>query len=291
MAEGIPADRTNEWQGNDGHRDAFRHSYWSARLTQEYGADWARAFTTAHEGLPGNTADREAMDLYNNSVGIQIAAANPRATPGQLADLVQQAVAKGNTVVIDASGNLEWSDRVALGQHGLARNEVIAPHLKTPGVVSTQMAAAPGTPSGQNDPGTGVAVAQPDTPASRTPAEALSPHAQKLLHDSEQQVRQMAQRHHIAWDQGLDNTVAAVAHQAHVKGLTGINLFSVSKGEIRFGQLENHILKDGSVDARVAANTPAAVSHEGLAQEDQTAPQRRPSGVVEREPEAMAMRV
>lgn len=291
LPKGIPADRTNEWQGNDGHRDAFRHSYWSARLTQEYGADWARAFTTAHEGLPGNTADREGMDLYNNSVGIQIGAANPRATPGQLADLVQQAVAKGNTVVIDASGNLEWSDRVGLGQHGLARNEVIAPHFKTPGVVSTQMGAAPGTPSGQNDPGTGVAAAQPDTPASQTQAEALSPHAQKLLHDSEQQVRQMAQRHHIAWDQGLDNTVAAVAHQAHVKGLTGINLFSVSKGEIRFGQLENHVLKDGSLDARVAANIPVAVSHEGLAQADQTAPQRQPSGVVEREPEAMAMRV
>lgn len=101
----------------------------------------------------------------------------------------------------------------------------------------------------------------------------------------------MAQRHHIAWDQGLDNTVAAVAHQAHVKGLTGINLFSVSKGEIRFGQLENHVLKDGSLDARVAANIPVAVSHEGLAQADQTAPQRQPSGVVEREPEAMAMRV
>ncbi|MCU0763614.1 MAG: hypothetical protein MUF76_11780 [Hydrogenophaga sp.] len=293
LPKGVPADRTNEWQGNDGHRDAFRHSYWSARLTQEYGADWARAFTTAHEGLPGNTADREAMDLYNNSVGIQIGAANPRATPEQLADLVQLAVTQGNTVVIDPSGNLEWSDRVGLGQHGLASSEVIAPHLKTPGVVSTQIAAAPGTPPGQVDqgPGTGVAAAQPDTPASRIPAETLSPHAQKLLHDSEQQVRQIAQRHHIAWDQGLDNTVAAVAHQAHVKGLTGIKLFSVSSGEIRFGQLENHILKDGSIDARVAANTPAAVSHEGLAQVDQAAMQRQPNRVAEREPEAMAMRV
>ena len=70
VPESVPAHRAAEWQGNDGHRDAFRHTYWSARLAQEYGPDWARAFTTAHEGAPGNPANREAMDLYNNSIGI-----------------------------------------------------------------------------------------------------------------------------------------------------------------------------------------------------------------------------
>ena len=44
---GIPSGRQDEWQGNDGHR-VFRHAYWSARLAQTYGADWAKAFTTAH---------------------------------------------------------------------------------------------------------------------------------------------------------------------------------------------------------------------------------------------------
>ncbi|MDQ3154925.1 MAG: hypothetical protein M3R63_25395, partial [Actinomycetota bacterium] len=50
----------------DGHNDAFRHAYWNARMTQEHGVDWATRFGTAHESLPGNSADREAMDLYNN---------------------------------------------------------------------------------------------------------------------------------------------------------------------------------------------------------------------------------
>ena len=52
----------------DGHNDAFRHAYWKARMVQEYGADWAARFGTVHESLPGNSADREAMDLYNLSL-------------------------------------------------------------------------------------------------------------------------------------------------------------------------------------------------------------------------------
>lgn len=158
----IPADRAGEWQGNDGHRDAFRHAYWSARLAQEYGADWARAFTTAHEGLPGNFANREAMDLYNNSIGIQIGAANRNATPEQLANLVQQAVTRGETVVMNSGGNLEWSDRVPVGRHGLTPEDVIGPHLRTPGVVSTQSVAALDTPQNGRD-GTALAAATPET--------------------------------------------------------------------------------------------------------------------------------
>ena len=38
--------------------------------------------------LPGNSADREAMDLYNNEVGRQIALAHPDASRQELADLV-----------------------------------------------------------------------------------------------------------------------------------------------------------------------------------------------------------
>lgn len=137
VAAGIPPDRAREWQGNDGHRDAFRHAYWSARLAQEYGPDWARAFTSAHEGLKGNWANREAMDLYNNSIGIRIGAANRHASPERIAELVEQAVSRGSTVVIDRNGELEWSDRVAAGQHGLSREDVIGPRMTTPGVVPT----------------------------------------------------------------------------------------------------------------------------------------------------------
>jgi hypothetical protein len=262
VPEGISKDQVAEWQGNDGHRDAFRHAYWSARLTQEYGADWARAFTTAHEGLPGNVANREAMDLFNNSVGIQIGAANPNATPEQLATLIQDAVARGQTVVINRSGDLEWSDRVPVGQHGLTREDVLEPHMQTPKVVPTKSAAA----------------------------QDLSPHALNLLSDSEQQVRQLAERHGLPWDQGMDNTVAAVAHRARADGLTGINRFHVTGGQIRYGQYDGYTIKDGSIDARLAANTPAEQSHKGLAQADLAMNQAQESRGAEHSHPAMVMR-
>ncbi|MEU1431179.1 hypothetical protein ABZ412_29335 [Nocardia sp. NPDC005746] len=53
----------------DGHGDAARHMYWNARMTQEFGEDWAERYTTAHEKSGGNVAAREAMDLYNNKLG------------------------------------------------------------------------------------------------------------------------------------------------------------------------------------------------------------------------------
>ncbi|WP_374411472.1 hypothetical protein [Hydrogenophaga sp.] len=39
-------------------------------------------------------------------------------------------------------------------------------------------------------------------------------------------------------------------------------------GEIRYGQLDGHALKEGRLDARVAANTPEGVSHDGLVRAD-----------------------
>jgi len=157
----IPAASANAWQGNDGHRDAFRHAYWNALMTQQYGETWANAFATAHEGLPGNTANREAMDLYNNEVGRSIGAANRNATPEQLANLVEQSLNQGKLVVIDSGGNLEWSDRVVRGQHGVAPNDVIGPNLGTPGVVSTQTLSAVTTPAIPGQADTQLAAADP----------------------------------------------------------------------------------------------------------------------------------
>ncbi|MGH3980309.1 MAG: DUF6973 domain-containing protein [Pseudonocardiaceae bacterium] len=104
----------------DGHNDAFRHAYWNARMVQEHGADWATRFGTAHESLPGNSADRESMDLYNNEVGRQVAVENPDASPEELADLVEQAVRNGDTVVIDSNGELAYSNDVQPGGTGEA---------------------------------------------------------------------------------------------------------------------------------------------------------------------------
>lgn len=113
----IPGDPTTE-EANGGHLDAFRHAYWNALMANEFGQDFATKFGTAHEGVPGNEADREAMDLYNNEVGRRIASEHPDASPEELADLVQQAVERGEMVVIDGNGELAWSNQVPVGQHG-----------------------------------------------------------------------------------------------------------------------------------------------------------------------------
>jgi hypothetical protein len=117
-------------------------------------------------------------------------------------------------------------------------------------------------------------------PANATPA-LLSPHAQNLLRDSEHHVRQLAERHGLPWNPGMDNTVAAVAQRARADGLTGINHFNVKDGQIRYGQFDGYTLKDGSIDARVAANTPEAVSRDGLAQTDQVMNQQQSIRVAE----------
>lgn len=85
---------------NDDQNDAFRHAYWNALMVKEYGAEWAEDYATAHEQLPGNPGPREAMDLYNNEVGRNIAVANPDASAEELADLIEKAVKDGDTVVV-----------------------------------------------------------------------------------------------------------------------------------------------------------------------------------------------
>ena len=106
--------------GDDGHNDAFRHTLWNARMTKSFGEDFAAAFGTAHEGIPNNQADREAMDLYNNEVGRRIAVDNPEATDAELSELVAEAVNNGETVVIDGNNDLAYSDQVAVGSTGVA---------------------------------------------------------------------------------------------------------------------------------------------------------------------------
>jgi hypothetical protein len=114
-----PLVATNPRAGDDDHTDAFRHAYASGRLVYEFGPEFATAITEAHEGHPMNDApEREAMDLYNNSIGIQIALDNPDATPEEFADLIDDAVRNGDLVVVDLGGNLDYSDNVPVGAAG-----------------------------------------------------------------------------------------------------------------------------------------------------------------------------
>ena len=103
---------------DDGHNDAFRH--WNALMTRHFGEEFAAAMASAHEGAPGNPADREAMDVYNNEVGRRIAAENPEASDEELAQLIYEAVENGEMLVIDANGELAYSDEVEVGQTGTA---------------------------------------------------------------------------------------------------------------------------------------------------------------------------
>lgn len=105
------------WAANDGHQDAFRHAYWNALMTNRLGEPFARDFATAHEGMSTNPEYREAMDLYNNEVGRQIALAHSGASEAELAGYVQEALEKGELIVADGSGQLAWSDQVAYGEH------------------------------------------------------------------------------------------------------------------------------------------------------------------------------
>ncbi len=115
------ADR-GKWLYNDGHQDAFRHAYWNATMASHQGAEFAEQYATAHEALPESDVNqtRETMDLYNNEVGRRIQAANPDASDGELATLVQDAIGRGEMLVVGADGNLAWSDQVPVGGHARA---------------------------------------------------------------------------------------------------------------------------------------------------------------------------
>lgn len=111
-------EKDNPPNREDNHNDAFRHAFWSANLTRRYGEDWTKKYLIAHERRAGQPPQREAMDLYNNSLGVKIARENPNDTPDQLADKIEKAIKDSggyngqHALVIDPSGNLQWSDLV-----------------------------------------------------------------------------------------------------------------------------------------------------------------------------------
>lgn len=116
----------------------------------------------------------------------------------------------------------------------------------------------------------------------------LSDTSRQLLQDSERHVRQVAEQNGLPWDPGMDNTVAAVARQAREDGLTGITHLKAGGGDIRFAQADGYGLKEGAVDARTAANTPAHESEAALALADARANARSPAEVGEAPHQEMA---
>ncbi|QZT56322.1 DUF6973 domain-containing protein [Mycolicibacterium austroafricanum] len=118
-------------------------------MTQRFGEQWTRDFTTAHERLTDNPATAEAMDLYNNRLGREIAVANPDATPAELADLVEQAVNNGDTVVVAPGGDrLAWSDAIPLGQAGTTTTATVPGQVLMPTGAGPDGIYDPGQPGG-----------------------------------------------------------------------------------------------------------------------------------------------
>lgn len=69
---------------HNGLGDSARHAYLMCELTEQFGADFARALGMAHEedseyliffqqGVPGNPCCEKLTDLYNNEIGITLA--------------------------------------------------------------------------------------------------------------------------------------------------------------------------------------------------------------------------
>jgi hypothetical protein len=99
-------------------------------MTQAFGEEWTRNFTTAHEMNPENDPARfneEFMDLHNNALGIRIARENPNASPEQLAQLIAQALRNGEDVYIQPDGTHAYTD-----QHSAAERLTVPPPASSP---------------------------------------------------------------------------------------------------------------------------------------------------------------
>ncbi|AOW14824.1 hypothetical protein LPB72_20550 [Hydrogenophaga crassostreae] len=100
----------------------------------------------------------------------------------------------------------------------------------------------------------------------------VAPVSAGLLGDSEREIRALAERHALPWDQGMVNTVWAAALCARQAGLTEINLANVRRGDLLLGQHDGLTLREVSLDARKAANTPQQQSMASLEQWDHQMP-------------------
>lgn len=112
----VPAGGDSYLGRGHGHRDALRHALWAALIAREFGPAWSHAFTAAHEAAWVNRVREqstiEAMDLYNNTIGVELILNAPHVTDRDLQDQLKTALEKGQLVVHNERGELAWSDDV-----------------------------------------------------------------------------------------------------------------------------------------------------------------------------------
>ncbi|MFT6128206.1 MAG: hypothetical protein ACJAVA_002705 [Flavobacteriaceae bacterium] len=104
-AQELVADGTLTGIG-DGKADAFRHAYWNAMGTADFGSGIMKIFADAHEW--GETGLSVTMDFYNNHKGRLIGTPhwNTNVSDEVLSDEALEAVNDGVLKYINSSGNL-----------------------------------------------------------------------------------------------------------------------------------------------------------------------------------------
>lgn len=105
---------------NGGHLDAFKHSYWMARLSQSIGKRAAFSLGKAHEKGNYKTFEKHKledgflpdkpsteMDLFNNLVGINIGNSNKKASKKELIQQLLDSIQSGQLRILskDNLGN------------------------------------------------------------------------------------------------------------------------------------------------------------------------------------------
>lgn len=96
---------------HNGNGDAFRHILWTFGMAIDVGTTFALQWSNAHEYGSTNQPPLElTMDLYNNSVGLTLAAQYPNtALPTTFANLAQSKVRQGSARIIK-NNRLAWSN-------------------------------------------------------------------------------------------------------------------------------------------------------------------------------------
>ncbi|MCF8334089.1 MAG: hypothetical protein K9I47_08075 [Bacteroidales bacterium] len=106
-----------------GKLDAFKHTYWMARLGQEIRIKWARKLGEAHEKgnkieffrnrdtyYPANDSVSSVMDCWNNKLGLDLAKRYPAISSDSLQTKVLQAIRKGRARIVKKNAEGEFLD-------------------------------------------------------------------------------------------------------------------------------------------------------------------------------------
>ncbi len=111
---------TDYFNGNGDQLDAFRHTYWMARLTQEIG--WRRAGSLGKAHEKGNYKDFKKqrleegklpdkasndMDLFNNTIGIEV---GKKSSKLDLKELIVELVKEGKCKIIKVDSKYNYLD-------------------------------------------------------------------------------------------------------------------------------------------------------------------------------------